>query len=67
MNKDYEEGIEELVRRSRELTQQSVKLAAETETLIRRYRNTKLEFENGWSYLFITISVIAFIYIASTR
>lgn len=67
MNKDLEEGIEELVCRSRELTQQSVKLAAQTETLIRRYQNAKLELENGWVYLLITISVIGFIYIASIR
>ena len=67
MNKDLEEGIEELVRRSRELTQQSVKLVARTEALIRRYRNAKLELENGWPDLLITISVIGLIYIASTR
>jgi len=67
MNKDLEEGIEELVRRSRELTQQSLKLAAQTENLIRQYRNAKLELDWGWLYLFITISVIGFIYVASTR
>jgi hypothetical protein len=67
MNKDLEEGIKEPVRRSRELTQRSVKLAAQTGTLIRRYRSAKSELENGWSYLLITISVIGFIYIASTR
>jgi hypothetical protein len=67
MNKDLEEGIQELLRRSSELTQQNVKLAAQTEMIIRRYRNAKLELENGWPYLLITISVIGFIYIATTR
>jgi hypothetical protein len=67
MNRDLEEGIQELLRRSSELTQQNVKLAAQTEMIIRRYRNAKLELENGWSYLLIIISVIGFIYIATTR
>jgi hypothetical protein len=62
-----EEGIHELVRRSRELTQPSMKLAAQTQTLIRRYQTAKLELENRWVYLLITISVTAFIYIAGTR
>lgn len=30
-------------------------------------KNEKLELEKGWLYLFITISVIGFIYIATTR
>lgn len=67
MNKDLEEGIDELVRRSKELNQQNMKLVAQTEALIRRYRNAKLELEDGWVYLLITISVIGFIYIASAR
>ncbi len=67
MNKDFEEDVQELVRRSAERTQQNLKLAAQAETMIRRYQRAKLEPEDGWVYLLITISVIAFIYTATIR
>jgi hypothetical protein len=67
MNEDLEEAVQELVRRSGERAQQSLKLAAQAEALIRLYENAKLELENGWLDLLITISVIAFIYIATIR
>jgi hypothetical protein len=67
MDKDLEEGVQELVRRWMERTQQSLKIAAQAEGLIRQCQNAKLELENGWLYLLITISVIGFIYIATTR
>ena len=67
MNKELEEGVQELVRRSVERVQHSLKSAAQAESLIRRYQMQKAELENGWLYLLMTISVIGVIYIATAR